>query len=880
MHRDLKIRMRALLRRESVERELDDEMRFHFDAQVAKLEARGISRAEAQRLARLEFGSVDSVKEEHRDARGTRVLEALAQDIRFAWRTLRKSPGFAAVAILTVALGIGANTAIFSVVNSVLLRPLPYPAAERLMTFAQQESMPDLDDIRAQATSFELIGSRSMQRLDYTGGAQPMELFVIAGDAQMYSVLGARPELGRMIGAQDDVLGAAPVVVLSHAFWMSEFGGDASAIGKQITLSGNLYTVVGVMAPDFWLPHHPADAFSTLRIVYPVEAKERGVHVLAPYLRLKPGVSVAQAQAEMTAIDARLAAAHPDHDAGVTRRVVPLLDSVVGDTREVILIFFGAVALVLLIACVNFANLLLARAASRQREMAIRSALGAGAGRLVAQMLVESVMLSLAGGVAGIALAWAGLRGLLALAPEDLPRLSTIAIDGRVLAFTVAIALATGVIFGLAPAWSAARAGGSGAAGDALAEAGRSVAGGRASLRLRRLLVVCETALALILLVGAGLLVRSFVRMASVPPGFRTDNILTLHLSLPATRYKEIPEQTRFRTALLDSLNEIPGERGGATQAAMVSELPLGGDQIDHDVAIEGRPLVPGKNPPVQTRTVMGDYFGVMGIPLLDGRTFSAAQDRPDAPEVVVVNETFARKFFPGTSPVGARMGWALDKPIHWKTIVGVVGDVKHFGLDQPDEPAAYGLYAQSDEDWKRWMTLVVRSPRDAGELTHEVQRRIWAIDSALPTTDVLSMRAVVSETLSPQRFNLVLLGIFAGVALLLAAIGMYGVIAYSVAQRTHEIGIRVAVGAEPRHIVGLVLGESGRLVAIGTLLGLAGAAVLTRFIASMLFGVTARDPITFVAVAALLAGVALVASYVPARRAIKVDPVEALRCE
>jgi putative ABC transport system permease protein len=368
--------------------------------------------------------------------------------------------------------------------------------------------------------------------------------------------------------------------------------------------------------------------------------------------------------------------------------------------------------------------------------------------------------------------------------------------------------------------------------------------------------------------------------MANVPPGFRTDNIVTLHLSLPSTRYKGIPEQTRFRAALLDSLNQIPGADATPTHAAMVSELPLGGDQIDHDVAIEGRPVVPGKNPPVQTRTVMGDYFGVMGIPLLEGRTFVASQDRADAPEVVVVNEAFARKFFPGKSAIGAQMGWALDNPIHWKTIVGVVGDVKHFGLDQPDAPAAYGLYAQSDEEWKRWMTLVVRSPRDPGELTHEVERRVWAIDSALPTTDALSMRAVVSETLSPQRFNLVLLGIFAGVALLLAAIGMYGVIAYSVAQRTHEIGIRVAVGAEPRHIVGLVLGESGKLVAIGTLLGLVGAAALTRFIASMLFGVTARDPLTFAAVAALLVVVALVASYVPARRAMKVDPVEALRCE
>jgi putative ABC transport system permease protein len=870
MFSDALTRLRSLFHRHEVERELDDELRFHFDEQVAKLERDGLSRNEALRQARLALGTADSVKEEHRDARGTRALENLAQDARYSLRALTKSPGFAVVAILTLALGIGANTAIFSVVNSVLLRPLPYPDAARIVTTDSNESMPDLDDIRAESQSFDAIGSRSMQRLDYTGGASPMQVYVIAGDAGLYKVLGARPELGRMIGPADDIFGAAPVVVLSHAFWMSQFGGDPTAVGKQLTLSGNLYTIVGVMAPEFWLPHHPADAYSTLRIVYPVEAKERGVHILSALLHLKPGVTLVQAQAEMSAIDASLASAHPDHDANVHRTLVPLLDSIVGDTRAVILIFFGAVGLVLLIACVNFANLLLARAASRQREIAIRSALGAATGRLVSQMLTESIILSLAGGAAGIALAYAGLNGLLALAPEDLPRLSTIAIDGRVLAFTVAVSLFTGLIFGLLPAFSATRT----HAGDALKEVGRTIAGSRASLRLRRLLVVSETALALVLLVGAGLLIRSFIGIASVQPGFRTDNILTLDLSLPASRYNELPEQIRFRTQLLDSLNGSPG-----VQAAMISELPLGGDQVDHEVAIEGRPIVPGKNPEVQTRTVLGDYFGIMGIPLLQGRTFNGA-DRTDSPEVVVVNQAFVRKFFPNQDPIGARMGWALDKPIKWKTIVGVVGDVKHFGLDQPDAAAAYGLYTQSDESWKRWMTLTIRSPRDPSSLTRETQQKIWAIDSALPTTAVMSMNAVVGKTLSPQRFNLVLLGIFATVALVLAAVGIYGVIAYSVTQRTHEIGVRVAVGAQPHHVIELVVSESGRLVAAGTLIGLAGAAMLTRFMSSMLFGVTARDPLTFIAVAVLLAAVALVASYIPARRALRVDPMIALRHE
>ena len=867
---DLLTRLRSLFRRTQLERDLDDELRFHFDQHVAKLIAQGIPLDEALRQTRLACGTQDSIKEEHRDARGTRALENLAQDIRYALRVLAKSPGFTVVAILTLALGIGANTAIFSVVNSVLLRPLPYPDSSRIVTTDGNESMPDMDDIRAQAKSFDAIGSRSVQHLDYIGGAAPIQVFVIAGDAGMYQVLGALPEIGRMIGAEDDVSGAAPVVVLSHAFWMTQFGGDPAAVGKQIQLSGIGYTVVGVMKPDFWLPHHPADAYSTLRIVYPVEAKERGVHILTAFMHLNPGVTLAQAQAEMSAIDASLARSHPDHDAGVHRKLIPLLDSVVGDTRAVILIFLGAVGLVLLIACVNFANLLLARAAARQREIAIRSALGAATGRLVMQMLTESIILALAGGAAGIALAYAALNGLLALAPEDLPRLNTIAIDGRVLAFTVGISLLTGFAFGLLPAWSATRPN----AGDTLRDVGRTIAGSRASLRLRRVLVVSETALALVLLVGAGLLTRSFARIASVAPGFRTENILTLDLTLPASRYENLPEQIRFRTQLLDSLNAAPG-----LQAAMISELPLGGDQVDHEVAIEGRPIAPGKNPEVQTRTVLGDYFGIMRIPLLQGRAFNA-EDRTGSLEVVVVNQAFVRKFFLNQNPIGARMGWALDKPIKWKTIVGVVGDVKHFGLDQPDSPAAYGLYTQSDESWKRWMTLTVRSPRDPSSLAHEVQLKIWAIDNALPTTGVMSMNAVVAKTLSPQRFNLVLLGIFAVVALVLAAVGIYGVIAYSVTQRTHEIGVRVAVGAQPRHVIELVLGESGRLVAAGTLIGLAGAVILTRFMASMLFGVTARDPITFIAVAVLLVAVALVASYIPARRALRVDPMIALRHE
>lgn len=870
MWSDWAMRVRAIFRREDVEREMDEELRFHFDATVAKHESAGRSREEAVRVARLEFGAAENVREQIRDARGTAWMESLAQDVKYAVRVLRKSPGFTAVAILTLALGIGANTAIFSVVNSVLLRPLPYPDSSRLVTTDSSESMPDVEDIRAQSQSYEVIGSGSAQRLEYTGGVEPVEVFAAAGDAEMFPALGARAEIGRLIEASDDQYGAQPAVVLSHAFWMNHFGGDRGVLGKQITLSGTSYTVVGVMAADFWLPNHPADVFTTLHVEYPAAAKARGAHMLTMYMRLRPGVTLAQAQAEMQRVDAALTQAHPDHEAGVHRRVEPLLEKVVGDSRGPLLIFLGAVALVLLIACVNFANLLLARAAARQREMAVRAALGAGSGRLVSQMLTESVLLALAGGAAGIALARIGLRALLALAPKDLPRLSTISIDGRVLAFTFGISVLTGILFGLLPAWSATRA----SVGEGLKESGRTMSGGRAHLRLRRLLVISETALALVLLVGAGLLIRSFWEMESVAPGFRAEKILTMRVALPESRYKDIPAQNRFRTRLMESLNAMPD-----VQAAIISELPMGGDSIDHDMVIEGEAVAPGKVSAVQTRTVLGDYFSVMSIPLESGRMFSN-EDREDTPEVVVVNERFARKFFGNRDPLGARIGWVLDSPKKWKTIVGVVGDVKHFGLDQPESPAVYGLYTQSDEEWKRWMCLTVRSPRDAAGLTRDVERKLWAIDSALPPTDVLSMTDVVQASVSPQRFNLTLLTIFAAVALALAAIGIYGVVAYSVTQRTHEIGVRVAIGAQRADILRMVMGEGARLAAIGTAAGLLGAALLTNFIAGMLFGVDAQDPATFAGVAIVLGFAAAAASYVPARRAMRVDPMVALRHE
>jgi len=850
--------------------DLEQDIRDHIEIETRDNIARGMPPDEARYAALRKFGNITRVQEDTREVWSFVWLEQLLQDIRFGLRMLRKSPGFTAVAVLTLALGIGANTAIFSVVSGVLLRPLPYPEPERLVALASYDSLPNMEDIEKQSQSFEALGANTMQRLDYTGGAEPIQVFAITCNAELFQALRAKPALGRLITADDDRYGSPGAVVLSHGFWTRQFGADPSVIGKSIPLSGNPYTIVGVLPETFWLPGRPGDVYASLRVVYPAAAQARNVHFLDTYLRLKPGVTLPQAQSEMEQIDESLARAYPSFNQNRHRRLVPLLDKIVGDSRRALLIFFGAVALVLLIACVNFANLLLGRSASRQREIAIRSALGAGSRRLIAQMLIESTLLSLAGGAAGIVLAQAGLRVLLALSPRNFPRLDGISIDARVLAFTLSVSLLTGIVFGLLPAWTATRPG----LGVELKESGRTLAGSRASLRLRRTLVISETALALMLLIAAGLLIRSFQKMESEAPGFRPENILTMRVELPAARYEEIPKQRLFRAQLLDSLNSLPGVR-----AAMISELPMSGDSLSHDLVIEGRPVNPADAPEVQTRTILGDYFSLMSIPLLRGREFSG-QDRADTPVVVVINETFARKFFSSQDPIGARIGWAAETPVHWKTIIGVVGDVKHFGLDQPEEPAAYDLYSQTDQPWKRWMSIAARSSRYPSELTREVENQIWALDRDIPPSSVLTMKSLMDMSVDPQKFNLTLLAIFAAVALALAAVGIYGVVAYSVTQRTHEIGIRTALGAQPVSILSLVLGEGARLAVFGTIIGLAGAAALTRFMASLLFGIDTRDPLTFLAVAVILICVAAAACCIPARRAMRVDPMVALRYE
>ncbi|HZN12207.1 MAG TPA: ABC transporter permease, partial [Blastocatellia bacterium] len=573
------------------------------------------------------------------------------------------------------------------------------------------------------------------------------------------------------------------------------------------------------------------------------------------------------ARAEMAAVDVRLAAEDPAENKGRRTRLSALHERVVGETRTALLVLFGAVGLVLLISCANFANLLLTRAAAREQEIVVRAALGAGRGRLVCQLLTESLLLALVGGTAGLVLALWGVDLLLALKPDDLPRLDEIRVDGRVLLFTLGVSVLTGLIFGLVPAWQMARTD----LNAALKEGGRSTTAGASRQRMRGALVVAELALALVLLIGAGLLIKSFWGLRAVAPGFATENLQTMRVELPEARYRQIPAQVRFRQQALEAVNSLPGVR-----AAMVSELPLTGDYLTHNFVIEGRPLPPGDEPEIQTLTLSGDYFGVMNIPLLRGRDLTP-QDREGAPYVCLVNESMVRQYFPDEDPLGKRIRWARgDSP--WMTIVGVVADARHQGLDQPAEPAVYDSYAQTVQPWKRWMYLAVRSSEDPARIAAAVKRQVWTVDARLPVTRVRTMAEVASASLAGRQFVMLLLLIFAGVALLLAAVGIYGVIAYAVALRTHEIGVRMALGAGPRDVLALVLRQGLALTAAGVALGLAASLALTRIMVSLLYGVGATDPTTFGAIAVVLALVALLACYVPARRATKVDPVVALR--
>jgi len=869
---DLLFRLRSLMRRPAIENELDDELRFHLERETEKYVRSGMSEAEAVRRARLQFGGLDSVKDECREARGVSLVETLVQDLRYAARTLLHSPGFTACVVLTLALGIGANTAIFTVVNAVLLNPLPYGSPQELLAARHNDSLPNLEDIQRQTKSFASSGGINIEPMDFTGNGEPVRVHGAYVDAGLFATLGVRAMLGRWISANEDVKGGPRNVVLSYPFWRDFLGADPHVLGKAIRLSDNSYTVIGVMPREFTLPKELADVFVSLWVAYPDAAAERDVHFMHTYWRLKPGVTLAQAQAEIAQADHRLSEAFPDSEKERDTLLIPLHDWLIGDVRPALLVLFGAVGLVLLIACANFATLLMARALARQRELMIRAALGARKGRLVRQRLTESTVLGLAGGAAGLIAAKAGITILLALKPEALRHFPAIHMDARVFIFVFAISLLTGLLFGLQPAWSASRCD----IGEALRENSRTTTTGVSRSPLRSFLVTAELALALILLAGAGLLIKGFLRLRSVDPGFNPANVITMYLQLPGTRYPQFSLQTNFRRELLARINAFPG-----VQAAMITDLPLAGNYVGHHVVVDGQPTPEvGAEPVVQTLSVMGDYFGVMQIPIHAGRDFGA-MDRERQPLVAIVNETFVQQLLPGQNPVGTRIDWARsDEPHKWMTIIGVAGDVKHSGLNQPVDPAVYAPFSQNDEAWRKFMTLVIRTRVPVAGLVENVKKQVWSLDSQIPVSSIQSMDDLLAVSVAEQRFNMLLLGSFAALAVALAGVGIYGMVAYRVNQRTHEIGVYMALGAQHRDVLRLVMKDGVKLGLLGIVLGLAGAVALTRAMVSLLFEVKPTDPATLIAVALLLAAVAMLACYIPARQALSIHPMTALRRE
>jgi len=861
-----------LMHRRQFDADLEEEMHLHLEMRQQEHLESGMEADEARAAARRRFGNVTTLREISHMAWGWEWFEQLVQDVGYSLRILRQSPAFAAVAVLTLSLGIGANTAIFSVIDSVRLSPLRYPEPEQLIATKQNDSLQNVIDIQRQTRTLSKGGGVNIEPMDYTGGTEPVQIPAGYVDAGLLETLGVPPMLGRVITPAEDLSGGPRNIVVSYHFWQNFLSSDPHALGKTIPLSGNNYTVIGVMPASFALPREHADAFVSLWVAYPEAAPYRGVHFMRTYWRLKPGVTLSQAQADMSLIDGRLAVQYPDNERGRETLLVPLHQWLTGDVRPALMVLFGAVGLVLLIACANFAGLLMARAVARRQEFVIRASLGAGKSRLIRQALTESGVLALSGGAAGLLLAKWGTGFLVSLKPAELERFNGIQIDANVFLFVLSMSALTGTIFGLMPAWSAARAD----VAESLKEGARGSTAGPLSHLWQQMLVTGEFALALILLVGAGLLIKGFARLRSVNPGFNPANVMTMYLQLPATRYAEIPRQTEFRRQVLARLNSLPG-----VDAAMVTDIPLGGNYVAHSFVIDGRAPVPvGAEPEVQTLSVMGDYFHVMQIPIRAGRGFTN-MDREGQPLVAIVNGELARKFFPNENPIGARIDWARTKgPHQWMTIIGVAQDVKQSGLNQPVDPAVYAPFSQSDEAWRRWMTLTIRARGQSSGLVEEVKKQIWSLDSQIPVSEVHSMEELMGVSLAQQRFNMLLLGLFAALALILAAVGIYGMMAYRVGQRMHEIGICIALGAQRRDVLWLVMGDGAKLAFFGISIGIAGAIALTRVMTSLLFEVRPTDPATFAAVAILLAIVALAAGYIPARRATRVYPLAALSYE
>ena len=879
--RQMLYRLLGFFRRSPLDRDLDDEMATHLELAFEENLERGFAPAEARRQALLRFGGRQQAKEQHRDARGLPFLDTLIQDLRFASRMWRKAPGFTAIAVLTLTLGIGANTAIFSVVYAILLKSLPYPRADRLVMVYENVRLPtyqndrnevspgNLRDWTAQNSVFQNVAAYRNRSFNLTGTGEPLRVEGELVSANFFTTLEVEPALGRAFAPEEDRPGAPHVVVMSGGLWRSQFGSDPQILGKKLLLDGESYEVIGVMPSRFHFPDLDDQLWVPLAMT-PAERENRGSHYLDVFARLKPGVTLKQAQAEISAIARRLTELYPASNTGQTVNIVPLQEDLAGPVRPTLLVLWGAVGLVLLIVCANVANLLLARASGRQREVAVRLALGASRPRLFRQLLTESTLLALFGCAFGLLLAYWGVNALKLLATSRLPRTEEFSLNASVFVFGIVIAIFVGLISGLAPALQAGRE----SVHETLKSGSReSTAGSR--LGVRNLLVIVETALGVIVVIGAGLLLRSFLRIEQTPLGFQPQGVLSFRAIPRGQKYSQPSERSAFYHQAIERMETLPGVQS----AAAVTFIPLTFSRGSKGFTIEGRPpIAPGQIPMAGYDVVTPGYFVTLRIPLREGREFSWS-DTPETQPIIIINETMAKTYWPQEDPLGKRIQQGRpDDP--WLTIAGVVGDIREFDPLTPPRPTMYFPITQFPDPGDILRDWVVRSVRDPLRVASSVRAAVWSVDKDLPVTRVRTMEEVWSLAIASQRLNLLLFVLFASLALILATVGIYGVMAYNVAERTREIGIRVALGARSNDVLKLVLAQGLRLAAHGLLLGVVAAFALTRLMASMIYGVSSTDAATFFTVALSLGGVALAACYIPARRALRVDPMVALRYE
>jgi putative ABC transport system permease protein len=894
LHLRVRSWLQATLRRSQMDTEMDSELRFHLEARAEDLMRAGVSRQEALRRARLEFGGVDKTKEECREARGAHLAETMMQDFRYGLRMMLGAPGFTAMAVLVLALGIGANTAIFSVVNAVLLRPLPFDQPDRLFQIwhtPPQASFPGMKeftvspanfiDWRNQSSAFEGMSAYGFGRYTLTGSGNPEAIRTCAGTSGLFSILHVRPMLGRDFLEDEYQPGHDHEVVLSYKLWRSHFGGNPEIIGKNIELNGQAFTAIGVMGPGFQFPI-ASDLNDQSQMWKPLAwgDQDRAVRDNRNYgvvARLRDGVSWRQAQAELDAISNRLAQQYPADNKGWGAIAVPLRDDLVSDVRPALLILLGAVLLVLLIACANVASLILSRTFSRRKESAVRAALGATRRRLLQQAFAETLLLAIAGGALGLVFAHYGVILIVKFLAQRLPRSGEIALDGWVLAFTLGVSLLTGFTAGLLPALRMAKAD----LNQALKQGLGRTAADSGGNRTRKVLVVSEVALSLMLLIGAGLMIRSLWILQNTNPGFDPDHVVTMVVSIPQNKFPEPGQEISYFNRVLDGVRVLPGVQA----AGLIDAMPLSDDGSHQPISIEGRPVVAmADQPEVDVRLISPGYLSAMHISLLRGRDVDDS-DVPGRPGAVLISQSMAELFWPHEDPIGKRLTMYFFPDVA-RVVVGVVADVKLQALNETHSaPTLYlpvgQLSPPKGASWRSFgMILAVRTGIDPISTIPSITSSVRNVDANVPLLNIRTMGDRVSESLSPQRFSMLLLVAFAGLALLLAVVGIYGVMSYSVSRRTQEIGIRVALGARRKDVLMLVVRQGLLLALTGSASGIVGALLLSRVIASQLYGVSPTDPLTFVAVSILLTAVALAACYIPARRAMRVDPMVALRYE